>query len=79
MRDEFEKQSRSGPLSGAGRSALAAGGGPGGASGFDIAGWMAGATTSPMGSAEGAAADASSNARGVATGREGGSGTRRRG
>lgn len=79
MRAEFDKQSRSGPLSGAGRSALAASGGPGAGAGFDIAGWMAGATTSPVGGAEVAAVDTSSNARSVATGREGSSGTRRRG
>lgn len=79
MRAEFEKQSRSGPLSGASRSAaLAAGAGPGGAAGgFDLAGWMAGANSSPA-----AATDASTDSRGVATGRDGGSGThsgRRRG
>ncbi|KAL1968749.1 hypothetical protein VTN77DRAFT_1575 [Rasamsonia byssochlamydoides] len=76
IRAEFEKQSRSGPLSGASRSALAAGtgaGGPGGAAagGFDLAGWMAGATSSPV--------SAPDTATGVTTGRESGSAGRRRG
>lgn len=91
MRAEFEKQSRAGPLSGASRSALAAtnpAAGPGGAGGFDLAGWMAG-TTSPStgaGSASGSSSQAGAGAadfRGgsVTSGREGGSGggSRRRG
>lgn len=35
MREEFEKQSRSGPISGSARNAIQGGG-------FDLAGWMAG-------------------------------------
>lgn len=35
MREEFEKQSRSGPVSGSARNAIQGGG-------FDLAGWMAG-------------------------------------
>jgi hypothetical protein len=65
MRAEFEKQSRSGPLSNAGRSALA-GGGP------DLAGWMAGASSSL-----GVGADSAS--KGTTTGRETGGSGRRRG
>lgn len=73
MREEFEKQSRAGPLSSATRAA-AAGANPGagaGAPGFDIAGWMAGATSSPMSS--GGAGSA-----GSATGRDSGAAARRR-
>ncbi|EED15119.1 conserved hypothetical protein [Talaromyces stipitatus ATCC 10500] len=72
MREEFEKQSRTGPLSSATRAA-AAGANPGagaGAPGFDIAGWMAGATSSPM--------SAAGSGSGAATGRESGAGARRR-
>lgn len=71
MREEFEKQSRAGPLSSATRAA-AAGANPAagaGAPGFDIAGWMAGATSSPMNAAGGA---------GSATGRDSGAAARRR-
>lgn len=77
MREEFEKQSRSGPLSSATRAA-AAGASPGGAGpgapGFDIAGWMAGATSSPMVVPGGSGA----SSEGAATGRESGAGARRR-
>ncbi|PYH42789.1 uncharacterized protein BP01DRAFT_359253 [Aspergillus saccharolyticus JOP 1030-1] len=41
MRAEFEKQSRSSPITGATRNAITGGGAPGN---FDLAGWMAGAT-----------------------------------
>lgn len=74
MREEFEKQSRAGPLSSATRAA-AAGANPGagaGAPGFDIAGWMAGATSSPMSGAGGASGATS------ATGGEQGATARRR-
>ena len=50
MRAEFEKQSRSSPVSGATRNAMA-GGGPGN---FDLAGWMAGATSAPAASPDAA-------------------------
>ena len=71
MREEFEKQSRSGPLSSATRAAAAGAnpGAAGGAPGFDIAGWMAGATSSPMNAAGGS---------GSATGRDSGAAPRRR-
>lgn len=70
MRAEFEKQSRSSPLSNAGRNALAGGPGPG--ANFDLAGWMAGATSGPTASGD-------SVSRGAATGREAGGAARRRG
>ncbi|KAL1848042.1 hypothetical protein Plec18167_008737 [Paecilomyces lecythidis] len=66
MREEFEKQSRGGPLSAAGRSAVQ-GGGP---ANFDLAGWMAG-TTSSASAADGSSATTS--------GRESGGAGRRRG
>ncbi|KAL1998017.1 hypothetical protein VTN02DRAFT_199 [Thermoascus thermophilus] len=50
MRAEFEKQSRSSPLSNAGRNALTGGPGPG--ANFDLAGWMAGATSEPTASSD---------------------------
>jgi len=88
MREEFEKQSRSGPLSGASRSALAAtnpAAGVGG--GFDLAGWMARAssassttaTTSTIGhTSAGAAGDFRGGS--MASGRDGGGGgSKRRG
>ncbi|KAI9041709.1 uncharacterized protein KD926_006607 [Aspergillus affinis] len=68
MREEFEKQSRSSPISGA--NAMASGGGvPGN---FDLAGWMAGAAPRTAAGAETAAAP------GASTGRDGGDSTRRR-
>lgn len=71
MREEFQKQSRSSPLSSASRAAAAGavpGGAAGGAPGFDLAGWMAGTTSSPMsgagtGSASGRDATAGAGAR----------------
>lgn len=69
LRAEFDKHSRSSPISGATRSAMQGSGGPGG---FDLAGWMAGASPGPVASAEAAS-------EGAATGREGGGATRRRG
>ncbi|OOF94435.1 hypothetical protein ASPCADRAFT_208941 [Aspergillus carbonarius ITEM 5010] len=71
MRAEFEKQSRSSPISGATRSAMSGGGTPGN---FDLAGWMAGATPRPAPGAEAAAMSG-----GAATGRESGAAPRRRG
>lgn len=68
MRAEFEKQSRSSPISGGARNAMAGGGGPGN---FDLAGWMAGTAPGPMAGVEAAA-------QGATTGRENG-GARRRG
>lgn len=65
MREEFEKQSRGGPLTAASRSAVS-GGGP---ANFDLAGWMAGTTSS-------ASADSSVA---ITSGRESGSAGRRRG
>ena len=59
MREEFEKSSRSSPMAGS----VAAGGGPGSATNFDLAGWMAGTTS-----------DGASTGREI-----GGSSTRRRG
>lgn len=70
MRAEFEKQSRSSPISGATRNAMASGGG-GAPGNFDLAGWMAG--TAPR--TAGADAPASP---GLSTGRDGGDATRRR-
>lgn len=70
MRAEFEKQSRSSPISGSARNAINGGGGPGN---FDLAGWMAGTAPGPIGGAEPA------EKAPVATGREGGGATRRRG
>ncbi|PYH98356.1 hypothetical protein BO71DRAFT_316541 [Aspergillus ellipticus CBS 707.79] len=65
MRAEFEKQSRTSPISGATRSAMSGGGAPGN---FDLAGWMAGATPRPTQDVE------------VSTsGRESGGTTRRKG
>lgn len=69
MRAEFEKTSRSSPISGSARSAMS-GGGPGN---FDLAGWMAGTAPGPMGGAEPAAQAPATS------GREGGGATRRRG
>lgn len=46
MREEFEKQSRSGPISGSARNAMQGGG-------FDLAGWMAGTQTGPSQGAAG--------------------------
>ncbi|PWY86333.1 hypothetical protein BO94DRAFT_77561 [Aspergillus sclerotioniger CBS 115572] len=71
MRAEFEKQSRSSPISGATRSAMTGGGTPGN---FDLAGWMAGATPRPAPGAEAAATSG-----GATTGRESGGASRRRG
>ena len=71
MRAEFEKQSRSAPITGATRNALA--GGPGGPGGFDLAGWMAGTSPGPM-----AAAGADRAGAGSATGAESGGAARRR-
>ncbi|EAW14676.1 uncharacterized protein ACLA_000870 [Aspergillus clavatus NRRL 1] len=71
MRAEFEKQSRSSPITGATRNAMTGGGGPGN---FDLAGWMAGAAPRPT-----AAETEPAAPRGAATGREGGGATRRRG
>ncbi|KAJ9316336.1 hypothetical protein DTO271D3_3349 [Paecilomyces variotii] len=65
MREEFEKQSRGGPLTAASRSAVS-GGGP---ANFDLAGWMAGTTSST--SADSSAA--------ITSGRESGGAGRRRG
>ncbi|PYI12137.1 hypothetical protein BO78DRAFT_392813 [Aspergillus sclerotiicarbonarius CBS 121057] len=70
MRAEFEKQSRSSPISGATRSAMTGGGTPGN---FDLAGWMAGATPRPAPGVEAATSG------GVTTGRESGGASRRRG
>ncbi|ODM19907.1 hypothetical protein SI65_04893 [Aspergillus cristatus] len=67
MRAEFEKQSRSSPISGGARSAMSGGGSPGN---FDLAGWMAGTAPGPMAGAEAAA-------QGAATGRESGVARRR--
>ncbi|PYH79625.1 hypothetical protein BO82DRAFT_263601, partial [Aspergillus uvarum CBS 121591] len=66
MRAEFEKQSRSSPITGATRSAMAGGGAPGN---FDLAGWMAGATPRPAPGADEVAA----------SGRDSGGASRRRG
>lgn len=44
MREEFEKQSRSGPISGSARNAMQGGG-------FDLAGWMAGTNQPGQGQA----------------------------
>ncbi|GLB01773.1 hypothetical protein AtubIFM57258_000183 [Aspergillus tubingensis] len=74
MRAEFEKQSRSSPIGGATRSAMAGGGAPGN---FDLAGWMAGATPRP--GASGAEAAAAIEGAAATTGREGGGASRRRG
>lgn len=74
MRAEFEKQSRSSPIGGATRSAMAGGGAPGN---FDLAGWMAGATPRP--GAFGAEAAAAIEGAAATTGREGGGASRRRG
>ncbi|KAK1141989.1 hypothetical protein N8T08_008312 [Aspergillus melleus] len=68
MRAEFEKQSRSSPISGA--NAMASGGGAPG--NFDLAGWMAGAAPRAAAGAETAASP------GASTGRDGGDSTRRR-
>ncbi|KAL4927813.1 uncharacterized protein BDV17DRAFT_292302 [Aspergillus undulatus] len=65
MREEFEKQSRASPISGA-QSAMA-GGGP---ANFDLAGWMAGATPREQ--------SAPASGGGAATGRENRGGARRR-
>lgn len=74
MRAEFEKQSRSSPIGGATRSAMAGGGAPGN---FDLAGWMAGATPRP--GASGAEAAAAVEGAAATTGRESGGASRRRG
>lgn len=64
MRAEFEQHSRSSPLTGATGNAMAGGG-------FDLAGWMAGTSRSPMANADAAP--------GGATGRDAGGSARRRG
>lgn len=64
MRAEFEQHSRSSPLTGATNNAMAG-------SGFDLAGWMAGTSPSPMANADAAL--------GGATGRDAGGSARRRG
>ncbi|KAI9933361.1 hypothetical protein ASPWEDRAFT_53134 [Aspergillus wentii DTO 134E9] len=69
FREEFEKQSRSSPISGASRQAM----GGGGAANFDLAGWMAG-TAAP-----GPVASADAPAQSAASGRESSGATRRRG
>lgn len=66
MREEFEKHSRSSPISGATRNAMAGGGG--GPGNFDLAGWMAGASSG---------AGQSANSAEGATGRDTGSARRR--
>ncbi|KAJ5653515.1 hypothetical protein N7490_000518 [Penicillium lividum] len=63
MRAEFEEHSRSSPLTGGANNALAGGG-------FDLAGWMAGTSSSPMANADAAPAGT--------TGRDTGAATRRR-
>ena len=68
MRAEFEKHSRSSPITGGARSAMSGGGG--GPGNFDLAGWMAGTAPGPMAGAEAAA-------QGAATGRESGVARRR--
>ncbi|RDW93206.1 uncharacterized protein DSM5745_00528 [Aspergillus mulundensis] len=68
LREEFEKQSRASPISGA-QSAMA-GGGP---ANFDLAGWMAGAA--PRGQP---APVAESGSAGAASGKENRAGARRR-
>lgn len=70
LRAEFEKHSRTSPISGATRNAMQGGGG--GPGNFDLAGWMAGASPGPIASAEAAS-------EGAATERESGGATRRRG
>ncbi|CRG86719.1 long-chain acyl-CoA synthetase [Talaromyces islandicus] len=73
MREEFEKQSRSGPFSSASRAAA---GGSAAPQNFDLAGWMAGTALSPM---SGNNFDQQvQSAKGQATGREAESATRRR-
>lgn len=47
IRAEFEQQSRASPLTGATTNAMTGGS-------FDLAGWMAGTSPSPMAGAEGA-------------------------
>ncbi|KAA8647551.1 uncharacterized protein ATNIH1004_006245 [Aspergillus tanneri] len=64
MRAEFEKQSRSSPISSATRNAMASGGGA--QAGFDLAGWMAGA------------APRTAASQGSSTGRDSGDHIRRR-
>lgn len=64
MRAEFEEHSRSSAITGATSNAMAGGG-------FDLAGWMAGTSPSPMANAEAAP--------GGATGRETSGAARRRG
>ncbi|PWY79546.1 hypothetical protein BO70DRAFT_397033 [Aspergillus heteromorphus CBS 117.55] len=71
MRAEFEKQSRTSPITGATRSAMSGGGAPGN---FDLAGWMAGATPRPT-----AGADAPISPPATISGGESGGTTRRRG
>ncbi|RAL07314.1 uncharacterized protein BO97DRAFT_409116 [Aspergillus homomorphus CBS 101889] len=66
MRAEFEKQSRSSPITGATRNAMTGGAASGK---FDLAGWMAGATPRPAPGTEGVAA----------SGRDTGVASRRRG
>jgi hypothetical protein len=73
MREEFEKQSRSGPLSSASRAAA---GGLATPQNFDLAGWMAGTAPSPMSGNN--VEQQVQSARGQATGREAESATRRR-
>lgn len=64
MRAEFEQHSRASPLGGATGNAMAGGG-------FDLAGWMAGTSPSPMANTE--------VATGGSTGRDVAGSARRRG
>lgn len=82
MRAEFEKQSAKSPIAGAANKvASGAGGPPGGAPNFDLAGWMAGTSPGPMSSLESAGDPAAAKgAKGGTTGRDtSGAGSRRRG
>lgn len=82
MRAEFEKQSAKSPIAGAAnRVASNAGGPPGGAPSFDLAGWMAGTSPGPMSSLEPAADPTpAKGAKAGSTGRDtSGTGSRRRG
>lgn len=80
MRAEFEKQSRSSPMSGATRGAIPGAAGGGGPPSFDFAGWMAGTAPGPMsgggggGAVEGGAQDATT---GTGSGRDAGAVRRR--
>ena len=80
MRAEFEKQSAKSPIAGAAGKVAGGGGGGAGAPSFDLAGWMAGSSPSPMASLESAAEPvAARGAKGGSTGREAGGASRRRG